>query len=70
MYRCCGNQCGNTSGRWELIYLKIQLYHVGKHPKDASSYFREGMRGGVWGEMAKIKGNLRYSWESNTVEAS
>lgn len=23
----CGNQCGSSSGRWELIYCQIQLSH-------------------------------------------
>jgi hypothetical protein len=27
LYSHCENQCGDTSGSWESIYLKIQLDH-------------------------------------------
>ena len=32
-YSHCGNQYGSSSQKWELIYLKIQLYHSWETPK-------------------------------------
>jgi hypothetical protein len=31
LYIYSGNQCISSSGRWELTYFKIQLYHFGAY---------------------------------------
>ena len=33
LYSHLGNQYDDSSGNWELIYLKIQLYHSWKYTK-------------------------------------
>jgi hypothetical protein len=36
-----GSQCDGASGRWDSIYLKIQLYYFWDIPKDASTCCRD-----------------------------
>lgn len=41
IYISYGNQYGNCSEKWELIYLKHSVTNIGNTPKDASFYRRD-----------------------------